>query len=95
VQRAAVRDLQFAIDDLTDDGVAGNPEKQVFGIPLHGRELAQPSIQIGQVEACGMELLFKPQIESDGADDSDIAGSRSEGEAIQGVQNACVALQLS
>jgi hypothetical protein len=42
-----------------------------------------------------MKLLFKPKIESDGADNPDIAGAGSESETIQGVQNACVALQLS
>jgi hypothetical protein len=61
---------------------------------LHGREVGEATIQIGQVEACGMELLFKPQIETDGAHDPDIARARSEGEAVQGVENPCVALQL-
>jgi hypothetical protein len=49
-------------------------------------------IQIGEVEAGGMELLVEPIIESDGADNLNVTGPRSEGEAVQGVQNAGVAL---
>jgi hypothetical protein len=92
MQSAMLGHLEFAVYRLADDRVAGDPEEQVLRTPLHGRKFGEVGIQIGEVEAGGMELLVEPIIESDGADNLNVTGPRSEGEAVQGVQNAGVAL---
>ena len=83
VENAALGNRCFAIDDLTNDGVARNAEEQVFRVPLHGRELGETRIEIGQVETRGMKLLLKPIVEPDRADHVEIAGARTEGETIR------------
>jgi hypothetical protein len=42
-----------------------------------------------------VELLIEPGIEADGFDCFQVAGARAEGKAVEGVENALVALHLS
>ena len=66
-----------------------------MGAPLHGGELGQAAIEVGLVEGRGVQLLVEPGFQSHGADCLEIAGTRAEGEAVESVQNAFVALQLA
>jgi len=87
---AAVGHGGLAIDDLTNDGVAGQAEEQVLSGPLHGGELSETRLKGGLVDAGRMELLIEPAVEADGFDGFEIAGTRAEGEAVEGVEETIV-----
>ena len=94
VQRAVLRNCALAIHGLADFAVRGQAVQKVFGVPLHGRELGEPRVQVGLVEGFGMKLALEPAIQSHGAHGIHVAGLRAEGEPVQSVLNALIALQL-
>jgi hypothetical protein len=61
---------------------------------LHGGEVGEAGAEGDVVEGDGMKLEVEPAVESHSADSIEIAGTRAEGEAIEGVKNALVALKL-
>ena len=82
------------VDGLADFAVAGQSVEEILGVPLHVRELGQAGVQVGVVNGGWVELLVKPFLETDGADSFKIAGTGAESEAIKGVEDAVVALEL-
>ncbi len=94
VHYAVLRHLATAVYGLADDGVAGQVVHQLGGGPLHGRVLGQVGVQVGLVNGLGMKLAVEPFFQAFGADCFHIAGTRAEGEAIEGMDDAVIALQL-
>ena len=94
VQRAALRDGKFAVHRLADEGVAGEAEEQILGAPLHCGKLGEAGLELGLIEAGGVELLVEPFIKAHCPGGFKVTRPWSEGEAIQGVENAVVSLQL-
>jgi len=62
---------------------------------LHGGELIEAGGELSLVDGVGVELLIEPGIEAHGFYGFEIAGARAEGEAIEGVEDALVALHLA
>ena len=60
VQDALLGDVELSVHGLANDGVAGIAVDEVCGGQLHGRELGETGIEIGLVDACGMQLLIEP-----------------------------------
>ena len=94
VQDSAFGDGGFAVHGLADDGVAGQIVEELGGGPLHSRELGEAGVEVGLVDGCGVQLLVEPFIEAYGADGFEVAGAGAEGETIEGVEDALVALKL-
>ena len=72
----------------------GKPKEQVFGAPLHSRELGEAGIEIGLVEGRRVQLLFEPLVDTDGAHGLKIAGAWTKGETVERVENSSITLQL-
>ena len=94
VQRAVLRNCALAIHSLAYLAVRGQAVQKVFGIPLHGRELGKARVQVGLVNRLGMQLALEPAIKAHGTHGIDVAGLWPEGEPVQSVLNALIALQL-
>jgi len=86
---------KLAVSYLADHRVAGQPEKQILGAALHGGELREPGIEIGLVYSLGMQLLIEPRLQAHRADGLEIARTWTEGEAVEGMEDALIAAQLS
>jgi hypothetical protein len=52
--------------------------------------LSETRLKGGLVDAGRMELLIEPAVEADGFDGFEIAGTRAEGEAVEGVEETIV-----
>ena len=92
VQRAAFRNRNLAVQCLPDNCIARHAEKQFLRIPLHGRELGQPRLQVGLVDGRRMQLLVEPLVQPLRAHRVHIARPRPKSEAVQRMQNPRIAL---
>jgi hypothetical protein len=95
LERRVFGDGRFSVGDLADDCVAGQAEKQVLRVQLHGGELGETGIEVSLIEGLGVQLLVEPFFQAHGPDGFEVSGTRAEGEAVEDVQDAIIAPQLA
>jgi hypothetical protein len=70
-------------------------DEQFLSVPLHGGELSETGLEGGVVNGLGAQLLGEPVLQAQLADRFQIAGTRAEGETIEGLEDALVAAEFS